>query len=86
MSGRSLRLEPAHAIYQSSQLEVCRQAVNLSSDDPPLTAFLRGEELRVDLPDGWTAVAVEGIVTGFGKVAGGRLKNRYPKGLRLLQR
>lgn len=86
MSGRSLRLEPAHAIYQSSQLELCRQAVNLSSDDPQLTAFLRGEELRVDLPDGWTAVAVENIVTGFGKIAGGRLKNRYPKGLRLLQR
>ena len=26
--------------------------------------------------------AVDGIVTGFGKCSGGRLKNRYPKGLR----
>ena len=27
--------------------------------------------------------AVTPIVTGFGKAVGGRIKNRYPKGLRL---
>ena len=31
----------------------------------------------------WQAVAADGVVTGFGKRTGGRLKNRYPKGLRL---
>ena len=31
---------------------------------------------------GYTAVCVNGVVTGFGKASGGRLKNRYPKGLR----
>lgn len=31
---------------------------------------------------GYTAVAADGIVTGFGKASNGVLKNRYPKGLR----
>ncbi|MBQ8751732.1 MAG: Fmu (Sun) protein, partial [Clostridia bacterium] len=29
------------------------------------------------------AVAVDGVVAGFGKASGGVLKNRYPKALRL---
>ncbi|MBQ1977135.1 MAG: hypothetical protein II225_00125, partial [Ruminococcus sp.] len=33
---------------------------------------------------GYTAVAVEGILTGFGKVSSGMLKNKYPKGLRTM--
>ena len=59
--------------------------VDLPLTDDRLKRFLRGEELSVPgNPDGWTAVSAEGIVTGFGKVSGGVLKNRYPKGLRLL--
>ena len=33
---------------------------------------------------GYTAVCVAGVTTGFGKASSGRLKNRYPKGLRNL--
>ena len=84
MQGRTMRLEPAHALFQSAQPSDCRRLVDLSRGDPRLLAFLRGEEIAVDTPDGWTGVAVEGVMTGFGKVSGGRLKNRYPKGLRLL--
>ncbi len=84
MSGRSLRLEPSHALFQSAQPADCRRLVDLSRDDARLAAFLRGEELNVSGEDGWTGVAVEGVLTGFGKQVGGRLKNRYPKGLRLL--
>lgn len=84
MSGRTLRLEPAHALFQSAQPSDCKRLLDFSRDDPRITAFLRGEELAVTAPDGWTGVAVDGVMTGFGKVAGGRLKNRYPKGLRLL--
>jgi NOL1/NOP2/fmu family ribosome biogenesis protein len=52
--------------------------------DPRTAAFLRGEEIAVEGESGFTAVTVEGITCGFGKVSNGRLKNRYPKGLRLL--
>ena len=84
MQGRTLRVEPAHALFQSADPSDCRRLLDLLRDDPRLLAFLNGQEIAVAAPDGWTGVAVEGIMTGFGKVAGGRLKNRYPKGLRLL--
>ena len=33
---------------------------------------------------GWAAVTAGGLPLGFGKVSGGTVKNRYPKGLRNL--
>ncbi len=77
------RLEPCHALFMASQAEDCRSLLDLSRGDPRLTAFLRGETVNAPGCSGWTAVAVEGVVTGFGKAVGGTLKNRYPKGLRL---
>ncbi len=82
--GRTQRWEPAHAAFSAASAAQCRRVVDFLPGDAALAAFLHGEELRVDAPNGWTAVAVAGIPLGFGKVAGGRLKNRYPKGLRLL--
>lgn len=82
--GRTLRVEPHHAVFQSAVPDDCRRRVDLALDDARATAFLHGEELVVDAPDGYTAVAVAGVVTGFGKVSNGKLKNHYPKGLRLL--
>ena len=83
-TGRVLRVEPSHALFQSAKAAQCRRLLSLPPDDSRLTAFLHGEELAVDLPNGYTAVAVDKMVTGFGKVSSGRLKNHYPKGLRLL--
>ncbi len=83
-NGRTLRVEPHHAVFQSAAAEDCRRVLALTAAEARATAFLRGEELAVSLPDGYTAVAVDGVVTGFGKVSNGRLKNHYPKGLRLL--
>ncbi|MBQ2781172.1 MAG: hypothetical protein IJF42_06405 [Clostridia bacterium] len=80
------RLEPHHAAFAAQQPQNCRRVLNLTRDDPRTAAFLRGEAVTAptDLV-GWTAVAVDGVVVGYGKVSGGTLKNRYPKGLRLRQ-
>lgn len=78
------RLEPAHSIFIASRMGNCRQSINFSPTDPQLIAFLHGEEIHCDNCSGWTAVCVAGIPVGFGKASNGRLKNRYPKGLRLL--
>ena len=79
------RLEPCHAAFMAAQAADCRRGVDLSLDDPRLTAYLKGEAILVEQQEkGWTGVAVEGITTGFGKAGGGVLKNRYPKGLRLV--
>lgn len=82
-SGRQERLEPCHGIFMSKRPESCRSALTLPIDGPGILSFLRGEELDCGL-SGYTAVCVNGAVTGFGKASGGRLKNRYPKGLRNL--
>ena len=78
------RLEPAHSIYVASRSEDCKRCVNFTLGDPLLTAFLHGEEIPCPDQNGWTAVCVNGIPVGFGKASNGKLKNRYPKGLRLL--
>ena len=83
--GRVLRVEPCHAIFQAAKAEDCRRLLDFENTDPQLLAFLRGEEIAVNAPNGYTAVAVCGVVTGFGKVSNGKLKNHYPKGLRLLR-
>ncbi len=78
------RLEPCHAAYLATTLADCRRTAQFGIDDPRLFAFLHGEELHHSGERGFTAVGVEGVTVGFGKSTGDRLKNRYPKGLRLL--
>lgn len=76
------RAEPYHALFMQSKTEDLRRICNLSCNDERLVCFLHGEEIDCDGNNGYTAVAVENIVTGFGKCVGSRLKNKYPKGLR----
>ncbi len=78
------RLEPCHAAYLATALADCCRAVEFAADDSLLLAFLHGEEIAYDGERGFTAVGVDGMTVGFGKSVGNRLKNRYPKGLRLL--
>ncbi len=78
------RLEPCHGAFDAATGEGCRQVLELSPDDPRLPAFLHGEQLSFDGENGYTAVAVAGVTCGFGKASNGNLKNRYPKGLRLI--
>lgn len=78
------RLEPAHSVFVASKIGNCKQTLDLSLADARVTAFLHGEEISCDGQSGWTAVCVSGIPVGFGKASNGKLKNRYPKGLRLL--
>lgn len=79
------RLEPAHGVFAAATAADCRRLIALAPDDPALTAFLRGEPIACDPAlAGWTAVAADDAVVGFGKAVNGTLKNRYPKGLRLL--
>ncbi|MBE6822923.1 MAG: hypothetical protein E7518_07495 [Ruminococcaceae bacterium] len=77
------RVEPAHALFMAAAPSQLNTVVAFSHDSPQLAAFLRGEELSVE-PSlrGYAGVAVDGVMTGFGKCSGGRMKNHYPKGLR----
>ena len=79
------RFEPHHSAFMAAKKEDCRQAVDLKLNSDDIAKFLHGEEIKVDTQlKGYTAVCVEGMTTGFGKVSNGNLKNKYPKGLRVL--
>ena len=75
--------EPEHSLFMSADINNVKRVIDLRLDDIRVTKFLRGEEIDIDKDvKGYTAVAVEGIILGFGKASGGKLKNKYPKGLR----
>ncbi len=77
------RIEPHHSLYMALKADECKQCLDLQSEDPQLLKYLHGEEIDCDF-NSFTAVAVNGMTVGFGKASGGRLKNRYPKGLRYI--
>lgn len=79
------RMEPVHGIFMAQCPENCRQELSLSHDSSVVYAFLRGEEIEAQNARGYTAVSVDGVVCGFGKASNGILKNKYPKGLRMLK-
>ena len=79
------RIEPCHSAFMASKTEDCKSYVDLDINSEEIKKFLHGEEIPVPKETkGYTAVAVNGIVTGFGKASNGTLKNKYPKGLRNL--
>lgn len=76
------RIEPAHSLFVTARPENLGRVLDLNIDDPRVNDFIKGMEIECDGDKGYTAVAVEGMILGFGKCSGGRLKNKYPKGLR----
>lgn len=83
LAGESVknRFEPSHALFMSAKPENIKRLLEL--DDNGIKEFLHGMETDSNCSNGYTAVTYKGIITGFGKTSNGRLKNKYPKGLRL---
>ena len=80
------RIEPHHSVFAAAQKRDCRLAADFASDSDAIAAYLHGEEIGVSADwKGYAAVCVNGMTVGFGKASGGRLKNKYPKGLRVLR-
>jgi 16S rRNA C967 or C1407 C5-methylase (RsmB/RsmF family)/NOL1/NOP2/fmu family ribosome biogenesis protein len=76
------RFEPAHALAMAAGPGTARRALGL--DDHQAAAFIRGETLDHGGPAGWTLVTWNDWPLGWGRAAGGTLKNHYPKGLRTM--
>ncbi len=84
---RKNRFEPAHALALALKKEDARRGCSFAADGGEIRAYLRGESLEPG-PDaaeekGWALVLAGDFPLGWGKLAGGMLKNHYPKGLRL---
>lgn len=79
------RVEPHHHAFMAAKPSQCKSFIDLDVNSEDIKKFLHGEEIAVESGvKGYTAVCVNGITSGFGKASNGRLKNKYPKGLRSL--
>ena len=79
------RVEPCHQAFMAAKADELKRAVDFDVKSGEIKKFLHGEQISVkDAENGFTGVTVNGITVGFGKVSGGVLKNKYPKGLRTL--
>ena len=75
------RSEPDHALAMALRTEEAARTANLTQTQA--LAYQAGETLSLgDLPGGYTLLCCEGVSLGWGKQAGGLMKNHYPKGLR----
>ena len=75
------RSEPDHALAMAMQPHEAARTAELTREQA--IAYQAGEALNLgDLPAGYTLLTHKGVSLGFGKQAGGVMKNHYPKGLR----
>ena len=78
------RFVPEHHLFTAFGAQ-CMNCEELTLADPRTVEYLSGREVEArTAADGWCCVTVDGWTLGGGKVSSGRVKNHYPKALRLL--
>lgn len=76
------RFEPSHALALSLKPEEAVLCTRLKGEDGLAEKYISGQTFKTEGESGWHLICVDGYSLGFGKAAGGMMKNHYPKGLR----
>ena len=76
------RFEPSHALALALKPEDVFHCVDLPAESSLIRSYLAGDTFRTEGEKGWYLISVDGFSTGWGKLAGGVMKNHYPRGLR----
>ena len=76
------RFEPSHALALALAPKEAVFVWNLDSGENTINAYLNGQTFSAEGKKGWYLICVDGFSIGWGKLAGGIMKNHYPKGLR----
>ncbi len=78
------RFEPHHNLFMACHEEF---KIKIELDDENLKKYLHGEEVMSDIAPlnagNYAVLTKNGNPVGGGKIAGGRVKNLYPKGMRV---
>ena len=85
------RFEPSQSLAMAIDASLCGAKIIFKPDDPALIRFLKGEVLEESMTEGkaqdhsngWKLVCADEYPLGWGKMAGGRLKNHLAGGWRL---
>lgn len=75
-------IQPHHQFFMAMGKDF-RRKVELDPASEEIKKYLHGEEIEVNCEKGWAVVTTAGCSVGGIKVANGKGKNHYPKGLRL---
>lgn len=75
--------EPSHALALALRPEDVLHSHDMTGNSQDVRAYLNGQTLQADGEKGWYLMTVDGYSIGWGKLAGGMIKNHYPKGLRI---
>ena len=78
------RFEPSHALALALQPQEAFHVAMLSSGSQEIRQYLMGQTFSWGGEKGWYLICVDGYSIGWGKLAGGIMKNHYPKGLRMV--
>lgn len=79
------RIEPHHNLATVLTPYEFKRRIKMDWNDQLAAKYISGEELELDKwINGWVVLSVNGLTLGLGKAVDGRLKNKYPKGLRTL--
>ena len=76
------RFEPSHSLALALAPDEAVHVWNLDASDPATIGYLNGQTFPAEGEKGWYLICVDGFSMGWGKLAGGIMKNHYPKGLR----
>ncbi len=80
------RFEPSHALALSLHPEDIKNRVMLTTNNPDdyrrICEYINGQTFPYEGAKGWYLICLDGYSLGWGKLAGGIMKNHYPKGLR----
>ena len=74
---------PHHQLFMAMGNRFKRK-INLSLEDENLMKYLKGDTFAVSSEKGFAAVLLEGCTLGGAKIVDGKIKNHYPKGLRIV--
>ena len=80
------RFEPSQALACALKAEEYDKRIDFDADAPDVIKYLKCESIDVsqNAEDGYVLVCCGGFPLGWGKLSGGRLKNKYLPGWRML--
>lgn len=79
---KNQRLIPHHQFVKAYG-NLFINTLSLEKNDERINKYLKGEEIKAQTKDGYGVLLVDNYPLGLYKASNGRLKNHYPKGLRL---
>lgn len=76
------RFEPSHALALALDPKEAKHTICLEAEETSMQQYLNGQTFPTEGDKGWYLILADGYSVGWGKLAGGMMKNHYPKGLR----